>query len=212
MNDSSFLFQEKVHRVILFFMKSRNVYIISGPNGCGKTILADKLIEEFELPFINADNIALELSQGGDVRKVRLQAGKMFLKELNDHINENKSFVVETTLAGKYYFPKIIEKLKRRKYKIILIYIFIASPEEAVNKVKQRVKKGGHSVPEEDILRRFSRSRNNFWYFYKNIVDLWKIFFSVEENFIPVAFGEKNRYDIIDDGLFESFLDDIGSI
>ena len=136
----------------------------------------------------------------------------MFLKELNDHINENKSFVVETTLAGKYYFPKIIEKLKRRKYKIILIYIFIASPEEAVNKVKQRVKKGGHSVPEEDILRRFSRSRNNFWYFYKNIVDLWKIFFSVEENFIPVAFGEKNRYDIIDDGLFESFLDDIGSI
>ena len=193
-------------------MKSRNVYIISGPNGCGKTILADKLIEEFELPFINADNIALELSQGGDVRKVRLQAGKMFLKELNDHINENKSFVVETTLAGKYYFPKIIEKLKRRKYKIILIYIFIASPEEAVNKVKQRVKKGGHSVPEEDILRRFSRSRNNFWYFYKNIVDLWKIFFSVEENFIPVAFGEKNRYDIIDDGLFESFLDDIGSI
>ena len=91
----------------------KQAFIISGPNGCGKTILADKLIEEFKLPFINADNIALELSQGGDVGKVRLRAGKMFLKKLRDHINENKSFVVETTLAGKYYFPRILEELKR---------------------------------------------------------------------------------------------------
>lgn len=189
----------------------KQAFIISGPNGCGKTILADKLIEEFKLPFINADNIALELSQGGDIGKVRLQAGKMFLKKLHDHINENKSFVVETTLAGKYYFPRIIEKLKRKKYKIILIYIFIASAAEAVNKVKQRVKKGGHSVPEEDIVRRFGRSKNNFWNFYKNSVDSWKIYFSVEENFVPVAFGEKNRYTIVNDGLFESFLDGLGS-
>ncbi len=189
----------------------KQVFIIYGPNGCGKTILAYKLIEEFKLPFINADNIALELSQGGDVGKVKLQAGKMFLKKLQDHINENKSFVVETTLAGKYYFPRIIEKLKKKKYNITLIYIFIASAAEAVNKVKQRVKKGGHSVPEEDVVRRFSRSKNNFWNIYKNSVDSWKIYFSVEENFMPVAFGEKNRYDIVDDGLFESFLDGLGS-
>jgi predicted ABC-type ATPase len=173
--------------------------------------LSDKLVEEFKLPFINADNIAVELSQGDDIRKVRLQAGKMFLKKLRDHINENKSFVVETTLAGKCYFPRIIEELKRKKYKIILIYIFIASAAEAVNKVKQRVKKGGHSVPEEDVVRRFGRSRSNFWNFYKNSVHSWKIYFSVEENFVPVAFGEKNRYNIVDDGLFESFLDGLGS-
>lgn len=185
----------------------KQVFVISGPNGCGKTILADKLVEEFKLPFINADNIALQLSQNGDVGKVRLQAGKLFLKKLQDHINENKSFVVETTLAGKYYFPRIIEELKRKKYKIILIHIFIASAAEAVNKVRQRVKKGGHSVPEEDIVRRFGRSKNNFWNIYKNSVDLWKIYFSVEENFVPVAFGEKNRYNIVDDRLFESFLD-----
>ena len=189
----------------------RQAFIIAGPNGCGKTILADKLIEEFKLPFINADNIALELSQGGDVGKIRLQAGKMFLKKLQDHIKENKSFVVETTLAGKYYFPRIIEELKRKKYEIILIYIFIASAAEAVNKVKQRVKKGGHSVPEEDVVRRFGRSKSNFWNLYKNSVDSWKIYFSVEENFVPVAFGEKNRYNIVDDGLFESFLDGLDS-
>jgi len=188
----------------------KQAYIISGPNGCGKTILADKLVEEFKLPFINADNIALELSQDGDVGKVRLQAGKMFLKKLQDHINKNKSFVVETTLAGRY-FIRIIEELKKKKYKIILIYISIASPEEAVNKVKQRVKGGGHSVPEEDVVRRFGRSKSNFWNIYKNSVDSWKIYFSVEENFVPVAFSEKNRYSIIDDGLFELFLDGLGS-
>ncbi len=97
----------------------KQAYIIAGPNGCGKTTLADKLVEEFKLPFINADNIALELSQDGDLSKVRLQAGKLFLKKLQDHINENKSFVVETTLARRY-FIRIIEKLKRRKYKIVL--------------------------------------------------------------------------------------------
>lgn len=189
----------------------KQAYIISGANGCGKTTLADKLVEEFKLPFINADNIASELSQNGDVGKVRLKAGKMFLKKLRDHINKNKSFVVETTLAGKYYFPKIIEELKRKKYKIILIYISIASADEAVNKVRQRVKKGGHSVPEKDVVRRFGRSKSNFWNFYKNSVGSWKIYFSVEENFIPVAFGEKNRYNIVDEGLFESFLDGLDS-
>jgi predicted ABC-type ATPase len=189
----------------------KKVYIISGPNGCGKTVLADKLVEEFRLPFINADNIALRLSQGGDIGKVKLQAGKIFLKELRDHINENISFVVETTLAGKYYFPKIIEDLKKKRYEVILIHILIASPEEAVNKVKQRVRKGGHSVPEQDVVRRFGRSKRNFWNFYKNKVDSWKIYFSVEENFIPVAFGEKNRYYVVDDGLFELFLDGIAN-
>ena len=189
----------------------RQAFIISGPNGCGKTILADKLVEEFKLPFINADNIASELSQGGDVGKVKLRAGKLFLEKLRDYINEHKSFVVETTLAGKYYFPRIIEKLKKKKYEVILIHIFIASPEEAINKVRQRVRKGGHSVPEADIIRRFGRSKSNFWHLYKDSVDSWKIFFSVEENFVPVAFGEKNRYNIVDDGLFESFLDGLGS-
>ena len=186
----------------------KQVFIIAGPNGCGKTTLADKLVEEFKLPFINADNIALELSPDGDVEKVKIQAGKLFLNRVKDHIREHKSFVVETTLSGKY-FIKIIEELNRKKFTVILIYISIASPEEAVNKVKQRVKKGGHFVPEEDIIRRFGRSKSNFWNIYKELVDSWKIFFSVEENFMPVAFGEKKRYDIVDDGLFESFLSDI---
>jgi len=68
-----------------------------------------------------------------------------------------------------------------------------------------------HSVHEEDVVRRFSRSKSNFWNIYKNSVDSWKIYFGVEENFVPVAFGEKNRYDIVDDELFGSFLDSIGS-
>lgn len=64
---------------------------------------------------------------------------------------------------------------------------------------------------EEDVVRRFGRSKSNFWNIYKNSVDSWKIYFGVEENFVPVAFGEKNRYDIVNDELFGSFLDSLGS-
>ena len=61
------------------------------------------------------------------------------------------------------------------------------------------------------MVRRFGRSKSNFWNIYKNSVDSWKIYFSIEENFVPVAFGEKTRYNIVDDGLFELFLDGLGS-
>jgi len=189
----------------------KQVYIIAGPNGSGKTILGRELVEQFNIPFVNADDIALQLAPDGDVKKVRLQAGKLFLKELKRRIDENRSFVVETTLAGKY-FIRIIEKLKKRKYKITLIYIFVESCQEAINKIRLRVKKGGHSVPEEDVIRRFYRSKKNFWNIYKNLVDDWKIYFSVEESFGIVAIGSGKLYNIIDERGFKIFSKDINSI
>lgn len=188
----------------------KQVYIIAGPNGSGKTILGEELSQELELAFVNADEIALELAPDGDVKKVRFRAGKLFLRKLQEHINGNKSFVVETTLAGKY-FIRIIERLKKRRYKIVLIYIFVESPEEAINKVRLRVRKGGHSVPDQDVTRRFGRSKRNFWNIYKDLVDDWKIYFSVEESFVLVAMGTGKSYNVIDEKGFELFLDGLDS-
>jgi len=188
----------------------KQVYIIAGPNGSGKTILAKDLVEELELAFVNADEIALELAPDGDIKKVRLRAGKLFLKKLQEHINGNESFVVETTLAGRY-FIRIIEQLKRRKYKVFLTYIFVETFQEAINRIRLRVKKGGHSVPDEDVIRRFGRSKSNFWNIYKGRVDEWRIYYSVEESFVLIAVGQGQLYNVIDENAFELFLHGLDS-
>jgi len=189
----------------------KRVFIIAGPNGSGKTILAKELTEELGLPFANADEIAIKLAPDGDVTKVRLRAGKLFLKKLAELIDNNESFVVETTLAGRYFLG-IIERLKEKKYRVSLIYIFIESSQEAVNRIRLRVRKGGHPVAHNDVIRRFARSMRNFWSIYRDRVDEWKMFFSVEESFVLVAVGEAKLYNVVDEKAFDLFLEGLDTL
>lgn len=181
------------------------VFLIAGPNGSGKTTFAKGLIEEFHLPFLNADEIAIELSPTY-VEKVRIQAGKIFLKKAKEYIANGKSFVIETTLAGRY-FIRIINELKKKNYKIELIYILVENVEEAILRIEIRIKKGGYSIPQEDIIRRFTRSKTNFWNIYRRMVNSWKIFLNSKDEFLLVATGEKNK--IIDETNFSIFKEGI---
>lgn len=95
----------------------KEVYIIAGPNGSGKTTFAEEWIQEVSLPFLNADNIAKAIHPAGDLQKVRLEAGRLFFREFFNLIEGGQSFAVETTLSGKY-FQSMIKRLKERQYKI----------------------------------------------------------------------------------------------
>jgi len=88
----------------------REVIIISGPNGSGKTTFAKDFLKTYKYAFLNADEIARELNPN-DLSSVRLEAGKIFLRKVNELIEVNQSFAVETTLSG-HYLRKIIETLK----------------------------------------------------------------------------------------------------
>ena len=160
------------------------------------------------LKFVNADNIAFKLAGGVNIDRFRIKAGKLFFEQIDDYVKQNISFAVETTLSGKY-FTRIIKKLKKHKYRIILIYIFLENSQEAVNRIKIRVKKGGHNIPEEDVIRRFFRSKKNFWNIYRHLADEWKLSLKSEDNFVPVAIGQKKDYNILDEGSFEIFKKDI---
>ena len=83
-------------------MPDKKAYIIAGPNGSGKTTFAGEFIKETKLPFVNADEIALSLSPK-NLEKVRVKAGKLFFRNIEKLIAKSSSFVVETTLAGKYF-------------------------------------------------------------------------------------------------------------
>lgn len=91
-----------------------------------------------------------------------IAADRLFFERLATYINEKQDFIVETTLSGSY-INKVASKAIKRGYEVKIIYLFLDKPNLCIERVKSRVIKGGHDVPKEDIVRRFYRSKDNFW-------------------------------------------------
>lgn len=183
------------------------MYIIAGPNGSGKSTFAEEFIKENNLVFVNADIIAAELSKDESDRSVMFRAGKIFFQKVNQLIKEKASFVIETTLSGKYTI-KIIDKLKKEGYKVNMVYVFVETPFLSIERIKIRVQTGGHNVSDDDVIRRFSRSKINFWDTYKDLVDRWEVYDNSGKDFMPVAIGKRSDYIIINNETFDTFRED----
>jgi predicted ABC-type ATPase len=155
---------------------AKKCYILPGPNGAGKTTFANEFlpIEAECLNFINADLIAQGLSPFQPA-KMAIEAGRLMIKQITECVRKNESFAFETTLSGKGYLKKIKE-WKNQGYEIIIFFLRLPSAEFAIERVKLRVAKGGHNVPEQDVKRRYERSRHNFTKLYKPLADSWVIF------------------------------------
>lgn len=172
------------------------LYIISGANGSGKSTLATVLLKEKNLEFLNADEIAKEISPE-KINSIPITAGKEYFKRLNFFLSQNMSFAVESTLSGNN-IVKIIKKAQEKNYKIVLVYSFLPNCATCIERVKKRVENGGHNVPEEDIIRRYYKSVVKFWDTYRFLVQEWTMFYNGYEYApIIVSFGTKEEYDII---------------
>ncbi|MCY3739647.1 MAG: zeta toxin family protein [Candidatus Poribacteria bacterium] len=138
----------------------------------------------------------------------KFKPGRLFIREIHALIEAGTDFIVEVTLAGKG-FVRTISELKRAGYTITIVFIFLKSPETSVARVRNRVQAGGHHVPTEDVVRRFYRSKHNFWYTYRHLVDEWHLFYNSAEHPQEVASGEGDKVTVINNDFFELFMQDI---
>ena len=183
------------------------LYIIAGANGSGKSTLASELLPSENLDFLNADEVAKEICPE-NIESVKIKAGKIVLSRLEKLLNTEKSFAIETTLSGKNHI-KTIERAKKIGYQVVLIYSYLDSPILCENRIKIRVLNGGHNIPKEDIIRRFYRSKKNFWNIYKNLVDEWNLFYNGNSEYILVAQYSNNDIEIFNENLYNEFIKDL---
>lgn len=154
----------------------RKIIVIAGPNGAGKTTFAREFLpNEADCPmFVNADLIAAGLAPFAP-ETATVQAGRVMLQELARHFANRVSFAFETTLSGRAYLHRMCA-WQAAGYKIKLIFLQLDSPEEAIARVAQRVRQGGHHIPEDTIRRRFFAGRDNFRRLYAPRVDAWALY------------------------------------
>lgn len=169
------------------------IIIIAGPNGAGKTTFAREFLpHEADCPvFVNADLIAAGLAPFAP-EAAALQAGRLMLKELERHFILRTSFAFETTLSGRGYLQHI-RKWQAAGYRVKLIFLQLASAEEAIARVAQRVRQGGHNIPENVIRRRFIAGHENFERLYAPCVDGWALYDNAGEQPLLLDWDEKNE-------------------
>lgn len=154
----------------------KQLFIIAGPNGAGKTTASYTILPEVLKcnEFVNADEIAKGLSPFNP-ESVSIQAGRLMLERINQMIKEGKSFAFETTLATRSYVG-FIERAKKKGYFVSLIFLYLPSAEQAVERVAMRVKEGGHNIAPDVIVRRYKRGLENLVKLYMPVCDAWTIY------------------------------------
>ncbi|MFH7013351.1 zeta toxin family protein [Flavobacterium sp. FlaQc-52] len=157
-------------------MMNRNLYIIAGCNGAGKTTasftILPKILDCKE--FVNADEIAKGLSPF-QPEKVAFEAGRIMLNRIKDLLENNITFAFETTLATKSYRSKIA-LAQEKGYNVVLLFFWLQDVDLAIERVKTRVQEGGHNIETDIIKRRYINGITNLFDIYLPIVNEAMIF------------------------------------
>jgi len=185
-------------------------YIIAGPNGSGKTTFATEFLPHYAdcKDFVNADLIAQGLSPF-DPGAAAFQAGKLVLQQIQGHVREGRSFAFETTLSGRS-LQRWLREVKIAGYRVHLCYLWVPSPEVALGRIAERVREGGHDVPEQAVRRRFARGLQNLFRHYLDEVDSWLLFDNSGGTPRLVAKRQRGEAVIHDAALFARIREDAG--
>jgi predicted ABC-type ATPase len=179
-----------------------NLYVIAGPNGAGKTTFAREFLPNYVkcFEFINADLIAAGLSPF-QPEKGAIKAGRILIEQIDALSERREDFGFETTLSGKTHL-KLLCNLKEKGYRIHLFFLWLASVDLALERIADRVRRGGHNIPEEVVRRRFDKGLRNFFFLYKPLVDSWMIFDNSGKSPALIAFERSGKCKILNPDIF----------
>jgi predicted ABC-type ATPase len=155
--------------------KPPTIYLIAGCNGAGKTTFAREFLpkEVKCLRFFNADEIARGLSPLKPSAGA-IQAARLLLKQIDECLHRRETFALESTLSGNTYIRRF-RRARQLGFEIEINYLWLSSPTQAIARVRERVKKGGHHVPAADIRRRFHRSLTHLLNDYLPLATRWTV-------------------------------------
>ncbi len=153
-----------------------SVIVLAGPNGAGKTTASRTLLANTLrlMTFVNADAIAQGLA-GFDPESAAIEASRIMLARMHALAEQRADFAFETTLAARS-LASWLRTLVADGYTVNLFYFWLNSPDLAVARVAERVRRGGHSVPEATIRQRYRRSLDNFFHLYRPTVTAWHFY------------------------------------
>ncbi|GAB2872303.1 zeta toxin family protein [Paraburkholderia jirisanensis] len=169
---------------------NKKVIIIAGPNGAGKTTFARSFLPaEAQLPrFVNADLIAAGLAPFAP-ETAAIKAARLMLEEIAQYAGLGESFAFETTLSGLAYL-RHVRLWRAQGYRVSLFFLSLPDAETAIARVAERVRQGGHDIPELVIRRRFAAGLKNFEQHYRHAVDDWALFDNSGNAPIMLEWGE----------------------
>lgn len=188
-----------------------NVYIIAGPNGAGKTTFATEFLPQYAKckNFVNADLIASGLAPFSP-ESAAIKAGRILLEQLRSLSEQKADFAFESTLSGTAYVP-FLKKLKSKGYVIHIFYLWVPKVGLSLARIKERVAKGGHDVPSQDVKRRFNKSFEKFLHLYRPLADYWSIIDNASVTTQIIVRGMGDQLEIIDEDLYGSIVKRKGS-
>jgi predicted ABC-type ATPase len=175
------------------------VVVIAGPNGAGKTTYAEALLGALGIrEFVNADRIAQGLS-GMNTASVGIAAGRIMIERLRMLARQRVSFGFETTLSSRSFAP-FLQRLRQEGYAVRIFYVMLPTANEALFRVRRRVRQGGHGLEADVVKRRFGRSARNFLELYLPLAQSWAVSENPRDgNPIEVARGAQGSSIIISD-------------
>jgi predicted ABC-type ATPase len=165
----------------------KDTIVLGGPNGAGKTTAASVLLPDRLgiREFVNGDEIARGLSPFNPEGSA-FAAGRLMIQRIHALARAGESFAFETTCAGRGHL-RLLRMCRAAGYRLVLLYLWLPSAEEALARVARRVAEGGHSVPDEVVIRRYHIGLHNMRHHYLPLVDAALIFDNSDNGTVVIA-------------------------
>lgn len=156
----------------------KEIIVIGGPNGAGKTSTAQILLpSKLKMrEFVNADEIARGLSPFNS-EGAAIAAGRLMLRRMQELTKRGQSFAFEATCSGRSHI-NFLKGCKDEGWRVSLLFLWLPTPQSALDRVAKRVREGGHSIPDDVVVRRYWSGlvKVNMHKYYLPLADVAKIY------------------------------------